>query len=171
LNRTRCFASLRLVAAVLTLSLPFSAAAQNAPGPDLVIRGAIGKEQQFTLANLKQLSRTTVTAKDHDGNSHTYEGVSLNLLLSQCGVPQKGDLRGKGMSLAVLAEAADGYHVVFSLAELDTDFTGTQVLVADTVDGKPLAEKEGPLRLVVPNDKRPARWVRMLKSLRVVAVE
>ena len=43
-------------------------------------------------------------------------------------------------------------------------------LVADTVDGVPLATKQGPLRLVVRYDKRPARWVRMLKSITVVRV-
>jgi hypothetical protein len=31
-----------------------------------------------------------------------------------------------------------------------------QVLVLDSEDGKPLAQNEGPLRLVVPADKRPA---------------
>jgi DMSO/TMAO reductase YedYZ molybdopterin-dependent catalytic subunit len=44
-----------------------------------------------------------------------------------------------------------------------------QALVADSEDGKPLAQNTGPLRLVVPADKRPARWVRMVKTIRVVA--
>jgi hypothetical protein len=30
--------------------------------------------------------------------------------------------------------------------------------VAESVDGQPLSAKEGPLRLVVPEDKRQARW-------------
>ena len=172
MNRNRRIPSRLLVSLLLlALSLSFVAAAQNESASALVIHGAVAKEQQFTPGDLKQLARITVTAKDHDGNTHSYQGVSLNLLLSQAGVPQQGALRGKGMSLAVLVEAGDGYRAVFSLAELDPDFSGTPVLVADTVDGKPLAEKEGPLRLVVPSDKRSARWVRMLKSIKVISVE
>jgi Oxidoreductase molybdopterin binding domain len=68
----------------------------------------------------------------------------------------------------VLATAADGYRVVYSLAELDPAFLDSDVLVADQMNGAPLDEREGPLKLVAPHDKRPARWVRMLKSITVV---
>ena len=34
------------------------------------------------------------------------------------------------------------------------------------MDGAALAPKQGPLRVVAPHEKRPARWVRMLKRLR-----
>jgi hypothetical protein len=34
-------------------------------------------------------------------------------------------------------------------------------------DGKPLSETEGPLRIVVPHDKRQARWVRQVTSLTI----
>jgi DMSO/TMAO reductase YedYZ molybdopterin-dependent catalytic subunit len=68
----------------------------------------------------------------------------------------------------VLAEAADGYRVVFSLAELDSGILDSEVIVADTMDGAPLGAQQGPFRLVAPNEKRPARWVRMLKAITVV---
>ena len=67
----------------------------------------------------------------------------------------------------VVAEATDGYRVLFALAELDADFMNSEVLVADTLDGAPIDAKRGPFRLVAPHDKRPARWVRMLKSITV----
>jgi hypothetical protein len=72
------------------------------------------------------------------------------------------------MTTYVLAEAADGYRAVFSLAELDAGIVESDVIVADTMDGAPLGDKLGPFRLVAPHEKRPARWVRMLKSLTVV---
>ena len=43
-----------------------------------------------------------------------------------------------------------------------------QVLVADAEDGRSLPGETGPLRLIVPGDKRPARWVRMVKTIRVI---
>jgi len=74
------------------------------------------------------------------------------------------------MATYILAEASDGYRVTFSLAELDSDFENSEVLVADTLNGAPLGDKLGPLRLVVPHDKRPAHWVRMLQSIKVVSI-
>jgi hypothetical protein len=72
------------------------------------------------------------------------------------------------MTSYVVAEAQDGYHVVFALAELDSGFLDSQVLVADTLDGAPLGAKLGPFRLV---EKRPARWVRMLQTITVITPE
>jgi DMSO/TMAO reductase YedYZ molybdopterin-dependent catalytic subunit len=74
------------------------------------------------------------------------------------------------MATYILAEGSDGYRVTFSLAELDSEFQASEVIVADTLNGAPLGDKLGPLRLVVPHDKRPARWVRMLRSIKVLRV-
>jgi hypothetical protein len=68
------------------------------------------------------------------------------------------------------AIAGDGYQVVFSLGELDPALAGRDIIVADTADDKPLPDTQGPLRIVVPGDSRPARSVRMLERLQVVRV-
>jgi len=86
---------------------------------------------------------------------------------AKAGLPQGESLRGLAMASYVLAEASDGYRVVFSLAELDSGILDSEVMVADTMDGAPLGEKQGPFRLVAPHEKRPARWVRTLKSITV----
>jgi len=57
----------------------------------------------------------------------------------------------------MLVKCADGYEVVFSLAELDTDFTDRVVIIADESESKPLPPGKGPFRLVVPGEKKPAR--------------
>lgn len=72
------------------------------------------------------------------------------------------------MAAYVVAEGSDGYHVIFSIAELDPSIVDSEIIVADTMDGAPLTGNQGPLRIVAPHDKRPARWVRMLKSITVV---
>jgi DMSO/TMAO reductase YedYZ molybdopterin-dependent catalytic subunit len=133
----------------------------------LSVKGEVKQVLRLAAADLKAMPRVKVTAKDHDGTAREYEGVALQTLLAKAGVPQSGDLRGKNMTLVVVAEAGDGYRAVFSLAELDGDFAGAQVLVADLQDGKPLDAQHGPLRLVVPGDKRQGRWVRMLKTISV----
>jgi DMSO/TMAO reductase YedYZ molybdopterin-dependent catalytic subunit len=99
---------------------------------------------------------------------HQYDGVPIGALLSKAGVPQGSALRGKSMALTVVAEGAGGYRAAFSLAELDDDFAAETVLIVDSTDGQPLGPNQGPLRLMVPGDKRQDRWVGMLKSITVV---
>ncbi len=105
---------------------------------------------------------------EHTGKEETYQGVPLAEILKRAGVPQGSVLRGAALAIYVRADGADGYGVVFSLAELDTGIQDSDVLVADTMDGGPIPDKIGPLRLVAPHEKRPARWVRMLTSITVV---
>ncbi len=85
-------------------------------------------------------------------------------ILQKAGAPVDEKLRGKALASYVLAAAKDGYQVAFTLGELDPQFGNSLVLVADTRDGKPLPDKQGPLRLVCSNDKEGARSVRMLES-------
>jgi hypothetical protein len=114
------------------------------------------------------MPRTTLHVENpHDEQSEVYEGVLLEELLHRAGTPHGEQIRGPVMTTYVVAEATDGYRVLFALAELDADFMNSEVLVADTLDGAPIDAKRGPFRLVAPYDKRPARWVRMLKSITV----
>ena len=57
--------------------------------------------------------------------------------------------------------------MVFALADLDPAMVRSEIIVADTADGQPLADAQGPLRIVAPADKRPARWIRMLAKIEV----
>jgi DMSO/TMAO reductase YedYZ molybdopterin-dependent catalytic subunit len=139
------------------------------PDAELRIAGAVSTPLLLTVADLKKMPRKTLTVLNpHDKKTETYEGVVLEELLRKAGVPHGEDLRGPAMATYVIAEAGDGYRVVFSLAELDSGILDSDVLVADTLDGAPMAAKLGPFRLVAPHEKRPARWVRMLKSITVV---
>jgi len=136
---------------------------------ELRISGAVSTPLVLTVLDLKKMPRKTLTVVNpHDKKTETYEGVLLEELLRRAGVPQGEQLRGSSMSTYIIAEAEDGYRVVFSLAELDSGILESEVIVADTMDSAPLAAKQGPFRLVAPHEKRPARWVRMLKSLTVV---
>ena len=71
------------------------------------------------------------------------------------------------ITMIVLVEAADGYRAVLSLAELEPELTDRIIVLADTKDGQPLPPREGPLRVIVPGEKRPVRWVRQVKALTV----
>jgi DMSO/TMAO reductase YedYZ molybdopterin-dependent catalytic subunit len=152
-----------------SLGVPAVRAQEAAASAPLTVAGDVKTPLSLSLADLQHEPRTTLkAANEHQGGKEeVYEGVSLAALLKQAGAPQ---LRGATLATYVLAEGADGYRVIYSLAELDSDFQDSDILVADTLNGAPLGEKIGPLRLVVPHDKRPARWVRMLQSIKVVTV-
>jgi DMSO/TMAO reductase YedYZ molybdopterin-dependent catalytic subunit len=136
---------------------------------ELRISGAVSTPLTLTVADLQAMPRKTLmVVNPHEKKTEKYEGVALEEILRKAGVPQGDALRGPAMATYVLAEAADGYRVVFSLAELDAGIADSEVIVADTMDGAPLGDKLGPFRLVAPHEKRPARWVRMLRSITVV---
>jgi hypothetical protein len=125
---------------------------------------------EMTAEVLKGLARKTVTVYNPHANAdETYEGVELADLLAKYGAPLGKDLRGKALAYYVVATGADGYKAVYSLAEVDPSFHPGDVIVADTMDGKPLDARTGPMRLVATEDKRPARGVRNLVSLEVKA--
>ena len=89
-------------------------------------------------------------------------------LLKRAGAASGADLRGSAVAAYVVATGNDGYQAVYSAAELDPVFTGSEVIVADSVEGKPLFDYQGPFRLIAPKDTRGARSVRMLEKLELV---
>ncbi len=143
-------------------------AAQDAQ-PTVEITGAVKQPLTLSADDLAKMPRATVRTTSN-GMETVYEGVWLHEVLKRAGVPQGNELRGKALASYVLAEAQDGYQVVFSLGELDPAFIDNEILLADTANGKPLFGAQGRFRLVVPKDKPGARSVRMLTRLEVVQV-
>ena len=132
-----------------------------------------GSQQVTVLADaLKSMAHKTVTVHNpHTNADETYSGVPLIELLKQVGAPTGRDVHGKALSEYVVATGSDGYKAVLALAEVEPDFHPGDVLVADTMDGKPMDAKTGPFRLLVSDDKRPARSVRNLVSIELKTAE
>jgi hypothetical protein len=89
-------------------------------------------------------------------------------LLKPLGVPDKP--HGKDLRLYLVAEGADGYGVAFAVAEVNPDVHIGNVIVADSMDGQPLAG-DGVFKLVLEGEKRPARWVRNLATIKVKSAD
>jgi DMSO/TMAO reductase YedYZ molybdopterin-dependent catalytic subunit len=170
-NRFRIYGLLLLLLST-ALNCPRLLAQSASTTAHLAIKGDVEKPLSITLDELSRLPRRTIKVMNpHEKKEETYDGVLLTELLKRAGVPQGAQLGGAALATYIQAEAADGYRVIFSLAELDTDFQDSDVIVADTMNGAPLDDKTGPFRLVAPHDKRPARWVRMVQSLTVVRIQ
>jgi hypothetical protein len=127
-----------------------------------------GAQKSISQSEFQKMPHQTLTVTNpHTQKQEKYEGVPLRALLDRVGVPSGEKLRGPEMRSYLIISAKDGYEVVLTLVEIDPTFQQNQVLVADTLDGKPLDDKHGPLQLVVPEDRRPARWVRMISKISV----
>jgi DMSO/TMAO reductase YedYZ molybdopterin-dependent catalytic subunit len=156
---------------LLLASLAFVTQAADAPatatpaGIQLITAGkpAISLDAKTLAA----MPHEEVTASAHDEPASQWRGVKLEDVLAKAGVSLDKPLRGRALASFVRVTASDQYQVVFALSDLDPTLGHTQVLLVDTRDGKPL-DKDGPYRLLVPGDKRPARWVRSVVSIEVV---
>jgi len=131
----------------------------------LKVSGEVERQLNLSRDDLAKLSHRSLRAKDHHGAESEFEGVPLVEVLQMAGVKFGEGLRGKNLELYLMVEAADGYRAVYALPELDPAYTDKVVLLAYKRDGKPLDAKEGPLRIVVPDEKRQARWVRQVTGL------
>ena len=163
-----------LVVAFVTVSANFPAtwaqetkAAQASSGVLLRVAGDVPKPLKLTAEEFGRFPRQTVRAKDHDGKEAEFEGVPLVEVLKAAGVKFGEDLRGPALAAYLVVEASDGYRAVFALPELDPAFTDRVILLADRRDGKPLDDRHGPLRVIVPGEKRHGRWVRQVVTLKV----
>ena len=130
----------------------------------IMVTGIGGKSVTLSVSELSNLPHQTVKAMDH-GTPATFEGVRTCLPRSICRWARSSTARRASYYLVV--EAKDGYRAVFAWAELDSTFMDKAVYVVTKRDGKPLSGKDGPFELVVPGEKRAARWVRQVTTLRI----
>jgi hypothetical protein len=118
-------------------------------------------------ATLAKLPREAVTATEHEEQLHC-EGVALPTLLRAAGAIPSESLQGAQLTRYVLVAGRDGERVLFALAELDPTLGNRRVYLVDRCSGRPLADDEGPLRLIAPDESRAARWVRSVEAITVI---
>ena len=162
----------RVILCALLALLMFAcvdAFAQSAPA--LRVIGDVPNHLALSLADFAALKHSTIHVTDDQGASVEYAGASIAAILEKSGASLGKQLKGPNMAVGVVASAPDGYHVLFSLAEFDSAFSDRVIILADRRNGKALDNREGPLRIVVPGDKRHARWIRGVNTLEVVRVK
>ena len=127
---------------------------------------------QISAADLKAMPHLTITIHNsHSNADETYSGVRLSDLLAKVGAPLGSELHGKALANYIVATGSDGYKSVLALGEVDPSFHPGEVMVADAMDGKPLDAHSGPFKLVVTENKRPARSVRNLVSIELKSAQ
>jgi hypothetical protein len=152
---------------LLTL-LPACLALLAAPAlaQTIALKGPDGRTATIAAADLAGLPRVGFAFEAH-GQRRLYEGPLLIDVLARVGTPTGKAIHGPALADAVIVSAADGYQVVFGLGEADPGTRANRIILADRADGAPLDAKDGPYRLVVEGDLRPARGVRGVTSIEV----
>jgi hypothetical protein len=133
----------------------------------LTVKGEVARNLKLSLPKLLRFPRESVRAKDELGRESVFEGAPLVEILRAAGIEFGKELRGQRLASYLLVITEDGYRVVFALPELDPTFKDTNILLADGRDGKPLEGSDGRLRLIIPNEKRYARWARRVVALSI----
>ena len=163
------FKNNKLLILALFVCSPLLNLAQNAAS--ITISGEVLTPLTLKKEDLTTYKPLSHKAKDKDSKEHEYKGVALVEVLEKAGVTLGGKLRGENLTKVVLFQAADGYKVIYSLAELDPEFSSNTVLLVTEKDGAALPAGEGPFRLIAPQDKKQARWIREIRSIQVMFVK
>lgn len=133
----------------------------------LEVSGEVEKPLKLSLAELELLPHQTVYVVEHSGEKTQYTGVTIYQILKSAGVPMGEQLRGPALSLYIVVIASDGYQAVYALPELDPLANEGPVILADQKNSEPLDAAIGPLRIILPKEKRHARWVRQVIKIEV----
>lgn len=136
-------------------------------GQALRLSGAGGQTATVTPAQLAALPHVHVDVKQN-GQAHAFDGVLLGDVLAKVDAPRGEAIKGAEMATAVRFTSTDGYQVVLSLADTDPMTRKGRVLIADRDGGEPLKPGEGPFRLVIEDDLKPARSARRIERIEVL---
>ena len=126
--------------------------------------GAVGKPRVWSAAQLAKELPAEVRTISYTlkGAAHTAHAVPLWAVV-QAEQPQiNPQIKRHLLQFVATVQGCDGYTVDFTLGEISPDFGANAVWVED---GKPLPEDAGPVEILVPGDKRAARWVHGVSAI------
>jgi hypothetical protein len=169
--------SLSVCVAIIAVMLQVSVGDQAVDQPEhaaavasavvLTVIDEAGMAHSISSEEFSRLPRSSAKVTTR-GEEAEFAGTSLVELLKSCGVGFGKDLRGRRAPTVAILEATDEYRVVVSLLEIDPDTNDKVAIIADSRDGNPLSDQQGPFRLILPGDKREVRWIRNVRTIRVM---
>lgn len=168
--RTTCKTVFALALTALLLGPTFATAEEVL----LRVGGAVDKPLELTRADLAAMPRDEFQIPSRADRSvmENWSGVPMIEILRKAGAPVGERLRGRNMAAYVVVIAADGFRAVYALAEVEPRFSPERrILVADTLDGKPLGGDFGNLRIANQGEAEFSRWVRQVVALEVRLAE
>ena len=133
----------------------------------LSLSGEAGQTATLSAAQLAALPHVHVQVLQH-GQPHAFDGVLMSDLLAKVGAAHGERIKGGELATVVRVSAKDGYQVVVSLAKTDAITRAAKMIIADREAGASLKAEEGPFRLVIEDNLRPARSARQVERIEVL---
>lgn len=131
------------------------------------LHGHLARTRELTVEQLRQLPahRTEVSfdCRASGPQQHAFEGPKLWDVLGAAGLQLESTTRKERLGYLVTITGTDGHFVLLSWAEIDPEFSDQQILLATSIDSRPL-DDAGP-QLVVPTDVCGARHISGITTL------
>jgi len=129
-----------------------------------------GRLTTLKVEDLLALPQVTVHVHNaHRNADEAYSGPLLSDVLAKAGLVASKETEPLILHSSVIATATDHYFVLYSAAEVEPQFTSSQVIVAVMKSGLPDTEG-GLIQLINTNAARPARWIHGLSDINVMTV-
>ena len=127
-------------------------------GASSEVRGEVGTPQLYSKEEFARLPRQTVKAKGHDGVESQYEGVALVALIDRVGGPRGGPVEGSN-GIEPLPRRRGRRRLPRGLrpARARSRLHRADHSPGRPPRGKPLSDREGPLQVIVPGEKKHVR--------------
>jgi len=137
--------------------------------PTVTVGGLVTTAATYTVADLRGLPSTTVTAtlrtKTATLGTARYTGVTLSTLIDAAKPITNTSYKNDILRDIITISGADGYQVSVSLAEILTGFGHENVLLAYLKNGRALSHSDGAFELIVPGDTLAGRDVANVTSI------
>ena len=160
-----------LVKEAASANAPRPSVASSTFAPEVAIQGLVGTPRSFTFDDLSKLPPETVNVSFLAGQGTTEASFTgtrlLNVFDAAGGAKLPNDTNNAKLRTTIMVTGADGYQVALGWGELDPEYGAAPILLAYEQDGKPMGDKQGMARLVVPGDKRGGRYVSTVKSIEI----
>ena len=138
----------------------------------LSVQGDVQKPTRWSIEELKaqfasQVQNVKFTA-GKDKQLKVGTGIPILSAIQAAALKTDPHINHHDLKFLVILEAKDSYQAFFSLAELTpTQGQSPHSFLVWEIDGKPLPDKEAPLRLVLTNDGE-ARQIHGITSITLV---
>lgn len=139
-------------------------------GSNFRVSGDVEKAETWDVPRLEHVFADRIRTVEYTLHDQPAKARCIPLLaLIEHAKPKPAtNRRNPLLGFAVVVEGDDGYTACFGLADLLPEFGAKEVLLALDKDGGPLPTGDRPVRLIVPSEKRPARWVYAIEGIRIV---
>jgi molybdate transport system substrate-binding protein len=150
------FISVRIPEIPYSVTLPEGKSAFTVDGQVL---NPISLTAEDLQANFSSQTLEVSFLNGTDTVSTSFTGVPLWQIINAAQPNINADIRNDRLSMFLVVTGSDGYQAVIAWAEIDPEYSAEPILLAYAENGAAIADEQGTIRLVVPNDSRGGRYV------------